>query len=89
MALQIFMPWSLFLILINILIKNYKEIDPNKIEDGAEDFLNQSQEDNFLNDITSSIPGIDEAMSFGEVMRMIQHMDYSCVIFDTAPTGLH
>lgn len=41
----------------------------------------------FLADITSSIPGIDEAMSFAEVIRHVQTMDYSCIVFDTAPTG--
>lgn len=39
-----------------------------------------------MNEFTSSIPGIDEAMSFGELMKQVQNMDYNCIVFDTAPT---
>lgn len=38
-------------------------------------------------DIVNSIPGIDEAMSFSEMMRNVQTMPFSVIIFDTAPTG--
>lgn len=38
-------------------------------------------------DIVNSIPGIDEAMSFSEMMKNVQTMPFSLIIFDTAPTG--
>lgn len=38
-------------------------------------------------DVISGIPGVDEAMAFGTLMRSVTEMDYDVVIFDTAPTG--
>eukprot|EP00555_Chaetoceros_dichaeta_P008496 CAMPEP_0198260134 /NCGR_PEP_ID=MMETSP1447-20131203/9170_1 /TAXON_ID=420782 /ORGANISM="Chaetoceros dichaeta, Strain CCMP1751" /LENGTH=359 /DNA_ID=CAMNT_0043947715 /DNA_START=79 /DNA_END=1158 /DNA_ORIENTATION=+ len=40
-----------------------------------------------MNELTASIPGIDEAMSFSELMKQVQSLDYDVVVFDTAPTG--
>ncbi|KAH6767437.1 P-loop containing nucleoside triphosphate hydrolases superfamily protein [Perilla frutescens var. hirtella] len=60
------------------------EVDPN-VEN--EDNLSSDMADGFMSDLTNSIPGIDEAMSFAEMLKLVQTMDYSVIVFDTAPTG--
>lgn len=40
-----------------------------------------------IQDISTSIPGIDEIISFAELMKQVENMDYDTVVFDTAPTG--
>lgn len=81
------------------------EIDP---EAAMTDLQNQAQEYNndpndplksMMSDFTGSIPGIDEALSFMEVLKHIKNqraadelpdsgaVSYKTIIFDTAPTG--
>ncbi|CAK7215353.1 Golgi to ER traffic-related protein [Sporothrix curviconia] len=40
-----------------------------------------------VQDIALSIPGIDEAMSFAEVLKQVKSLSYETIVFDTAPTG--
>ena len=70
------------------------EINPKEIKDEEEDPLSdvlgvQLDDDtqNLFEDIKNSIPGIDEALAIGLLLQVIDKMNYSLVIFDTAPTG--
>ncbi|CCH44689.1 hypothetical protein BN7_4257 [Wickerhamomyces ciferrii] len=75
------------------------EIDPSStIQDLSTNFESTNNNDplkNMMGDITSSIPGIDEALSFMEVLKHIKNQSndenneikYDTIIFDTAPTG--
>ncbi|GAB2224187.1 hypothetical protein Droror1_Dr00004937 [Drosera rotundifolia] len=60
------------------------EVDPT-IEN--EDIPGVDGSDSFVSDLANAIPGIDEAMSFAEMLKLVQTLDYSVIVFDTAPTG--
>jgi TRC40/GET3/ArsA family transport-energizing ATPase len=47
----------------------------------------ESSVSGIMKDLMTSVPGIDEAMAFAELMKMVQEMNYSTIVFDTAPTG--
>lgn len=67
------------------------EIDPNiGTAELPTDFL---EDDQFklgrsaVTELVSALPGIDEAVSYAEVMKLVESLNYDVVIFDTAPTG--
>jgi len=70
------------------------EINPKEMKDEDEDPLSDvlgvpldDDTQNLFEDLKNSIPGIDEALAIGLLLQVIDKMDYSLVIFDTAPTG--
>lgn len=57
------------------------------LESGDSDEGQAAGGPSFLKEMLASIPGIDEATSFGEVMNSLDKYNFDLIIFDTAPTG--
>lgn len=49
--------------------------------------LGLNLETGFIKDVVSNLPGIDEAVAFGELIKTIDSIENCTVVFDTAPTG--
>ncbi|KAL4064748.1 anion-transporting ATPase [Scleroderma yunnanense] len=64
------------------------EIDPTS---AIQEMIEQSDQNgmmgSMIQDLAFAIPGVDEAMSFAEIMKHVKSMQYSVIVFDTAPTG--
>ncbi|KAL3232619.1 ATPase GET3 [Nakaseomyces bracarensis] len=74
-------------------LKDMNDMAVSRAGENGDDGLGGLLQGGALADLTGSIPGIDEALSFMEVMKHIKKQEqgdgesFDTVIFDTAPTG--
>ena len=67
--------------------QEWEALEAQQAAQGVESDGLQSGVGSIMKDLMTSVPGIDEAMAFAELMKMVQEMNYSTIVFDTAPTG--
>jgi len=67
--------------------QEWEAIEASQQAQGAAPDGLESGVGSIMKDLMTSVPGIDEAMAFAELMKMVQEMNYSTIVFDTAPTG--
>jgi arsenite-transporting ATPase len=73
------------------------EVDPTANEQAGSNFFSSmlgggqgvdgGSNSDFMKEMMSSVPGIDEATSFGEILKSLDEYKFDLIIFDTAPTG--
>jgi len=67
--------------------QEWEAIEAAQVAQGAQSDGLELGVGGIMKDLMTSVPGIDEAMAFAELMKMVQEMNYSTIVFDTAPTG--
>eukprot|EP01028_Stygiella_incarcerata_P005486 TRINITY_DN2310_c0_g1_i1.p1 TRINITY_DN2310_c0_g1~~TRINITY_DN2310_c0_g1_i1.p1 ORF type:complete len:347 (-),score=89.85 TRINITY_DN2310_c0_g1_i1:1008-2048(-) len=60
------------------------ELKPNMRKSAPSDV---SEFGSMIMDLSEAFPGIDEISGLLEVFHQLERLDFSCVVFDTAPTG--
>lgn len=65
----------------------FEELDTDATAGGAGGLGGLGGLGDLLKDMATSMPGIDEAMGFAELMKQVNSLEYDAVVFDTAPTG--
>jgi arsenite-transporting ATPase len=58
---------------------------PSIGQDDGKDIFSAGKK--LLAEFAGGLPGIDEATSFSQMIKLVQSMDFEIVLFDTAPTG--